>query len=1011
MPPSRLFQGTVNKLLAGQFTAVLNATFQAQKDAYASRVLSSRMVLTGGQYYDLAAPTEAPAGNTLAVQNVSRRGAAVMSYGGPAMSGGGGMAGGIVGMVGAGGDMTKAIYDPDSDGSVEQADNADTLDGHHWDEIPTNGTRLLTGGSVTWLSDYTFNVAAGTGYINGIYVTWFADNVTLVPSDSDTDRLDLIVVRRSDEGRVSPLALTGVPAASPFEPYADPGIYLRLSMVLVAAGSTEPAVSTQLVYAERAAYPTEWLVTCAQSSVDVASADSPHSGSICIKSNGGEAGVTISADGGTDEGRSVLLRDYVYLSLWICPLAPVGDPGLVLRIVPLYQGAAVINQERWATPVYIKDGSYGLDTSSHVWQQVLIPTADFTDIPGARCDQLLILPQVYLQGFRLDDIMWTAAATSIPSSIVLTGSITATSGSIGGWALDASRIYKPNAVLHSDGHVAFGATPPAAFGSNVGAFLGIDSSLAKLSLYADANNYLQWDGAKLLLKSAKTSIDASGYLITTGGTIGGWTIGSTSLANSTSIILSSSGKISFRFNTFGSMPGIQLDYNAGSPRLFVGKDADNFFKLDGNLTWNAAGVSSMSADGTLTTSKLVATGGTIGALTVNNVLRVGASTPYINVDGSNALLQTNNFLADQTGWQIKADGSAEFNNISVRGTLRTVVFERDTISVVGGSLMVLDGDTLAAGIAAGATQITVTAGMIPSANAILRLKDGFNDEWMQVVSSAGGYTLNVTRAVGGVAAAWPAGTPVAKYGQSTAGGLLLTSTLTNAPYISIFTNGSTPWAGITERVRLGNLTGTSNGSGYGLWSDNVFVQGYIDANSGHIGTLDIDGVLSLAAGGGIYQGSSGSFAAPDIGLKIWNNAGVGSIAGYNGGVQQWVADTDGRIKAAGGNIVIGDANYWITFKYSGSDVGRVYASSGGGLFSSNSLVLQGLWPGGGEGLGVILYANSTNQIGISDHGAQIVGGLRLTDNNGIKVGTSAPSAGNWGIERGRQPHDRRDWVL
>jgi len=65
--------------------------------------------------------------------------------------------------------------------------------------------------------------------------------------------------------------------------------------------------------------------------------------------------------------------------------------------------------------------------------------------------------------------------------------------------------------------------------------------------------------------------------------------------------------------------------------------------------------------------------------------------------------------------------------------------------------------------------------------------------------------------------------------------------------------------------------------------------------------------LKLGTNGGIYQGT-GTFADPTagtgIGLKIWNNAGVGMIAGYNAGVAQWYASTDGRLYAGAGNVTM-----------------------------------------------------------------------------------------------------------
>jgi hypothetical protein len=102
---------------------------------------------------------------------------------------------------------------------------------------------------------------------------------------------------------------------------------------------------------------------------------------------------------------------------------------------------------------------------------------------------------------------------------------------IAGWNIDSTTIYQTGAVLSSTGYVSFGATPPTAYGNNVGAWLGFTGGKAKLSLYKDANNYFQWDGDKLLIKAANFTLDASGNMTATSGAIGGWTIDTDKLAS------------------------------------------------------------------------------------------------------------------------------------------------------------------------------------------------------------------------------------------------------------------------------------------------------------------------------------------------------------------------------------------------------------------------------------------------------------------------------------------------
>lgn len=91
-----------------------------------------------------------------------------------------------------------------------------------------------------------------------------------------------------------------------------------------------------------------------------------------------------------------------------------------------------------------------------------------------------------------------------------------------------------------------------------------------------------------------------------------------------------------------------------------------------------------------------------------------------------------------------------------------------------------------------------------------------------------------------------------------------------------------------------------------LTASNADITGAITANSGSIA-----GVLSIGSSGGIYQGT-GTFASPTTGLKIWNDSGVGSIAGYNAGVAQWYAGTDGKFYAGGGVVALDSTGAKIT---------------------------------------------------------------------------------------------------
>jgi len=115
--------------------------------------------------------------------------------------------------------------------------------------------------------------------------------------------------------------------------------------------------------------------------------------------------------------------------------------------------------------------------------------------------------------------------------------------------------------------------------------------------------------------------------------------------------------------SFGS-DGVQLQYNSGNPRAYIGNGSDKYFKFDGtNLTW-AAQNTSLNASGNLTASnatvsgEITATSGSIsGTLDVSgnlvfgsssNRIYFGDSTSNVRIYGTASILylaaSTNNYI-------------------------------------------------------------------------------------------------------------------------------------------------------------------------------------------------------------------------------------------------------------------------------------------------------------------------------------------------------------------------------
>jgi len=125
-----------------------------------------------------------------------------------------------------------------------------------------------------------------------------------------------------------------------------------------------------------------------------------------------------------------------------------------------------------------------------------------------------------------------------------------------------------------------------------------------------------------------------------------------------------------------------------------------------------------------------------------------------------------------------------------------------------------------------------------------------------------------------------------------------------------FTGGQTAKQNISVSPTTG-LTINNNGvERFGLSSAGVMT--IKDSSGAAVFTFDASSgaeftkPLTLGAAGGIYQGT-GTFASPTTGLKIWNDTGLGRIAGYNAGVLQWYANTDGKLYAGAGAVSLSDS--------------------------------------------------------------------------------------------------------
>ena len=341
------------------------------------------------------------------------------------------------------------------------------------------------------------------------------------------------------------------------------------------------------------------------------------------------------------------------------------------------------------------------------------------------------------------------------------------------------------------------------------------------------------------------------------------------------------------------------------------------------------------------TDTVLRTGATDAASNVlidsaNSLFRLGPTTgDYITLDGANLRMRSSNYVSGALGAGFTLEPDLfEVGNASIRGRLQMATFVANSISAVNGDLAIIQGsDTLTVDMTAlDASTITIDGDMTLAVNDRIRIKEGANDEWMIVTVDNGGNNYTVTRDAAGVYAAdtnpvWTTGSTVVNYGPSGAGGLFLTASDTNAPFISVFTHAGSPWSATTTRARLGNLNGylgyVADIYGLGIGSSgageaNITIEptNGIQMRSGTTTLFQIDMSGSSTIGGWVLGATSFTDAAGVVGIssavtggddiRIWSGDATPANAEFrvyeSGAMVASSATITGAITATSGSI-------------------------------------------------------------------------------------------------------------
>ena len=240
--------------------------------------------------------------------------------------------------------------------------SATTISATTYDNLPDPGysnlPAYLIWGSCIWISSLNFGVQ-GSISVSGTVVNIPYTVVTLDAADPTNARIDLIILE--SDGTAD--KITGTPASEPSEPDYDTATQVKLTIVTIPAGATEPpSVTVTTLYDEN----NDWTYADSGATIVADSTTSPHAGTYCIEATNPVPSNWFSLTFG---GTAFDLNTYDWLSLWIKPKAAFGTRYLRLR---------------WASTgtsrgsyVSIAEGSFGFNSSSATWQNIVIPTSMF----------------------------------------------------------------------------------------------------------------------------------------------------------------------------------------------------------------------------------------------------------------------------------------------------------------------------------------------------------------------------------------------------------------------------------------------------------------------------------------------------------------------------------------------------------------------------------------------------------------------------------------------------------
>ena len=598
-------------------------------------------------------------------------------------------------------------------------------------------------------------------------------------------------------------------------------------------------------------------------------------------------------------------------------------------------------------------------------------------------------------GIQMGDSTFSDAKFSVTNA----GALKSISGTIGGFTIADGTLTGGNVQLAAAGTIKVGSVADATTTATTNAGFFADNSgnvLIKGNVNGDdyikvtggggidikANDFdLNAGSGKLIIESSTPSIsltDATAKFIvgnldsvtdTSDGDKGIYAQGDGKLLikEDASNYIQFNGGLDIKTETF-KLDTDRLDIDSSTSRISVFDDAGSpkerirIGEVDGGSVF---GMKIFDGTGTADADILVEFGeggNKIGGWTISDTT-ISSNNLILNSVG---LVETSNYVSGLKGFRLSAEGNGflEVENARIRGTLKTTVFEKETVNAVGGQLQVGNATTIT-----GSAQISATATTIPVENVtgftgseiILAKKvgnTGFSTEYMLITSQSRRDSSSNTDFSGSlfVVRGYSGSNPVASTISSSLGdtaqpgttlepGQVLVSTghfnaatTSGSGYIRLNANPNdivTPYIDIVERTgskiyevdlkaRLGDLSGLpsakvgAHNPGFGLFTERAFLTKDVT-----IGTLGSEHIL-LSDSSLLFK--NGTNVRAQLDADTW------TLGGATG------TTTDAIKIAAGGVFIYDNSVDYVSITSAGLSVFEGDASNPVAVFGTDATV-------------------------------------------------------------------------